>query len=127
MKKIKNMAILCFLTWLYDQPSLARTTPFSNKFFVVPKVFEPLKFDYTLLWKNNMNKYWIMLYLSTYKVCSWVHNFCHSINRFSVHPSICQLLHQRFALNFSECSFREVALARDNVSLAHLLGCYVIV
>ena len=31
-KKIKKISLLTFLTWRYNQPSLARTTPLSNKF-----------------------------------------------------------------------------------------------
>ena len=43
-------SLICFLTWCYCQPSFARTTPVSNYpclelTFMVPKEFEPLKFD----------------------------------------------------------------------------------
>ena len=30
LKKIKNLFLLCLLTWYYDYHSLARTTPVSN-------------------------------------------------------------------------------------------------
>ena len=45
LKKIEKIPLLCLLTWLYNKPSMAQTTPDTNKFFIVPKVFEPLKFD----------------------------------------------------------------------------------
>ena len=45
LKKIENISVFRLLTWRYDYHSLARNTPVSN-FFMVPKVFEPLKFYY---------------------------------------------------------------------------------
>ena len=32
LKKIDTISLLCFLTWLYNKPSMARTTPVSNTF-----------------------------------------------------------------------------------------------
>ena len=37
-------SLLCLVTWGYCQPSMARTTRL-KLIFIVPKVFEPLKFD----------------------------------------------------------------------------------
>ena len=44
LKKIK-ISLLSLLTWRYNRPSLARTTCL-ELIFMVPKVFEPLKFDH---------------------------------------------------------------------------------
>ena len=41
LMKIEKLFLLCHLTWHYNQPSLARTI----RLELVPKVFEPLKFD----------------------------------------------------------------------------------
>ena len=35
------------LTWHFYRPSMAQTTPCIELIFMVPKVFEPLKFDCT--------------------------------------------------------------------------------
>ena len=46
LKKIEKILLLCHLTRRYNQPSLARTTPHGLELiFVVPKVFEPIKFE----------------------------------------------------------------------------------
>ena len=52
LEKLKEIALLCLLSWRYDKHSLARTTPLSNilllfleHLVMVPTVFEPLKFD----------------------------------------------------------------------------------
>ena len=45
LKKLEKISLLSLLTWRYNQPSLARTTPVS-----IPKVFEPLKFDCILVY-----------------------------------------------------------------------------
>ena len=43
LKRLDKIFLLCLLTWRFDYPLLARTTPVSNIFIMVPKVFEPLK------------------------------------------------------------------------------------
>ena len=48
LKKVEKISLLCLLTWRYDLHSLARNTPVSNMIFIVPKVLEPVKFDYIL-------------------------------------------------------------------------------
>ena len=45
LQKIEKLFLLRHLTWHYNQPSLARTTHYSGTNFMVPKMFEPLKFD----------------------------------------------------------------------------------
>ena len=45
-------SLLFLLTWRYNQPPLARTTPVCLELiFMVPMVFEPLKFDCTFMSK----------------------------------------------------------------------------
>ena len=47
LKKIKKISLLCHLTWHYDKHSLAWTARLKH-IFMVPKVFEPLKFGCTM-------------------------------------------------------------------------------
>ena len=55
LKKIEKISLLCLLTWFYNNPSMARTTPVSNKIFIIPKVFEPLEFDCIYWYKLTIN------------------------------------------------------------------------
>ena len=46
LKKIEKISLLCLLTWLYNKTLNGSNYPCLEHIFIVPKVFEPLKFDY---------------------------------------------------------------------------------
>ena len=60
LKKIEKISHLSLLTWRYCQPSLARNFPSLELIFMVPKVFEPLKFYCTSL--NIEIVFWYQVY-----------------------------------------------------------------
>ena len=69
IKKIEKISLLCHLAWHYDQHSLARTTPGSNIIiFLVPKMFEPLKFGCSCV-KTGIKCVWLNFNL--YYQLSW--------------------------------------------------------